>query len=145
MLEAVAAGLIVEVVMKAGAKGGRVLQIVTGPADPDEQSNKVLAKTFETLKGQVSPNSLRILLILRRERHAFALSDLRTQVAELALTQEPHGDPIESDIKYRMRFLQTLGLVRQVGGSDFALTHLGYAFTNKAELDQWTYGRAFVQ
>ena len=144
MFEAVAAGLIVEVVMKAGAKGGRVLQALTGPEDPDQESLKVLAKTFETLKGQVSPNSVRILLTLRKGKHAFALSDLRTQVAESALKQEPNGKPIESDIEYRMRFLQTLGLVRQVGGSDFALTHLGFAFTNKAELDQWTYGRAFA-
>jgi hypothetical protein len=140
--------LIVNVVVSASGKLlDRVVQVFQGKPDPLLEAQTVMAKTFGTLASGVSPNSLRLLVVLRHERSAIGLNHLLQLAADMAAEQEGYGDPFENNIRYRMRFLETLGLVTTIGGGgggDFALTYLGIAFIDKAEQDTLRYGRVFA-
>ena len=130
------------VVTAAGGLLQKLLELAIHPS-PDAQTETVLSKVYEDLADAVSPNSLRVLIVLK-DAGAFQLPDqLVGPAQELANRQEPNGKPFEPDITYRLWFLALLGLVRR-GTSDFALTNFGDAFIEYARKDQFRYKKAFA-
>jgi hypothetical protein len=108
---------------------------------PDTRAREVIAKTYGLLADEVTTNSLRLLQVLYQEGSVGA-NQLRADAERQRRKQEPNGDEIEQDVTYRMRFLQTLGLVLKVGG-DYRLTQLGSAFIEEARTDVRRFKNAF--
>ena len=127
------------IVSAAGGITVKLLELA-GKSDPTAQAKKTVDKTYDKLADAVSPNSLRVLLVLQ-DAGAFQLPEQLVEKAQQLATQEPKGKPLESDITYRLRYLCLLGLARQ-GASDFALTDFGAAFIERARRDKIRYSKA---
>jgi hypothetical protein len=122
---------------------GRLLEKLLELAGrPSPEAGQVLLKVYDKVADAVSPNCLRVLIVLQDSR-AFQLPEQILKPAqEVALRQEPTGSPFENNIAYRLRYLALLGLVR-VGSVDFALTEFGAAFIEQARRDKYRYGNVF--
>lgn len=111
---------------------------------PDSDTEQALSRVYEEkLAGAVTPNSLRVLIVLQRARGFLTSEQVAEEAQQLATQQEPRGKPFEPDITYRLRYLSLLGLVH-AGASDFALTRLGVAFIDRARKDDLRYSKAFA-
>lgn len=130
------------IVKAAGGVIQKVLELAR-ERSPDRDAEKALSKVYDKVAEAVSPNSLRVLIVLQEIGSFSEPEQIVEEAQQLADRQEPNGRPLESDISYRLRYLCLLGLAHK-GTSDFALTRLGAAFIDKARRDNYRYSRAFT-
>jgi hypothetical protein len=116
---------------------------LSGGSDPSEQAKRVIKKTYDTLAREITTNSLRVLLALKTAGSNQSQHQIRSVVERMRERQEPDSQSYESNLEYRLKFLCLLGPVQMVGGREFALTHLGAAFIDKARDDRARYSYAF--
>lgn len=134
--------IVAAVVTAAGEVLSTLLQGFKRREAPTTQANEVIAKTYEQLQSEVTTNSLLILLVLKERGSKLSEGMIRFEVEPWAKAQIRGGEPFENDLTYRMKFLRTLGLVR-ITQDEWALTHLGAAFIEKAYSDNLNYRDAF--
>lgn len=135
-------GIAATIITAAGGVLQKLLELA-GKSSPERETEKVLSRVYDEVAAAVSPNSLRVLIVLQ-DIGAFQLPEqIAEQAQRLASRQEPSGKPFEPDITYRLRYLCLLGLVR-VGTSDFALTRFGAAFIEHARRDEYRYSQVFT-
>lgn len=132
-----AAGNLVAVVLKS------VLDKAGRSPSAKEAAKKVIAKTYDTLAPAVSTNSLLILRILKSKGSKQSEGMIYGAVSPIADKLIRGGEPFESDVTYRMRFLRTLGLVTEET-SEWVLTALGAEFLRTAADDPSRYRDAFA-
>jgi hypothetical protein len=128
------------------ASGGILEKILelSGNSEPNKKARKVIDETYDELTKEVTTHSLRVLLALRQAGSNQAQFQIRNVVQPMSQRQEPNSPPFEEDLTYRLKFLCLLGLVQPVGGSEYAITHFGTAFINKARDDSSRYTLAFI-
>jgi hypothetical protein len=127
------------------ASGGLLQEVLKRSTSAGEQATQVISKTYEKVAPAITTNSLRVLIVLKQEGSSLMPEQILVRVSALAKRQEPDGARYESDLEYRLKFLSVLGLVQQVGGLEFALTHLGAAFIDASQRDSFRYKAAFAQ
>jgi len=104
-----------------------------GDAPPDEKATKVMNKAYDQIRGQVTTNSLRVLIVLWRADTNLTADQIRGPAQEMVEKQEPDGKPFEEDLRYRLLTLSKLGLITPIGdGGEYYLNALGYAFIQRA-------------
>ena len=102
----------------------------------------MLSRVYDRVAGAVTPNSLRVLRVLQEVGSFQTPKQIVGPAQRMARRQEDNGEPFETDITYRVKYLCLLGLVLQ-GASDFALTKLGAAFIESARRDKVRYSLVF--
>jgi hypothetical protein len=124
------------------AAGGLLQKLLELAGRPSPDAGQVLLRVYEKVADAVSPNCLRVLIVLQSSGAFQTPEQILEPAQKAALRQEPTGRPFENDIAYRLRYLGLLGLVR-VGSVDFALTDFGAAFIEHARRDKHRYGNVF--
>ena len=136
--------VVAAIVTASGGLLQSVLETFGHSPEPSDSARKVIRKTYDQLAAEITANSLRVLIALKQAGSNKAPSQLSSVVQAMSDRQEPGGRPFENDLTYRLKYLCLLGLAQPVGGSEFALTHLGAAFIQKAGEDAYKYTKAFT-
>lgn len=134
--------VVAAIVSASGGVLEKVIEVFVEGA-PNDRAAKVVAKAYKQLSSEVTTNSLRVLIALRRARSNQAPQQVLAAVKPMVQRQEPNGLRFEQNLIYRLKFLCLLGLVRSVG-SEFSLTELGRAFIDRAQQDEHSYAAAFT-
>lgn len=136
--------VVAAIVTASGGVLQQVLKLFGSSPSPSDHAKKVIVKTYDKIVSEITTNSLRVLIALKNSGSNQAPEQLFSVVRPMAKRQESNGRPFENDLTYRLKYLCLLGLVQPVGGSEFALTHLGAAFIQRARDDTARYTKAFI-
>jgi hypothetical protein len=99
--------------------------------DAHKKATKVIGKTYDVLKGNLTDGAVRVLKFLEDGRNRMLIQLRQSMYPALNLAQNEEGQ-FNHEFRYRMEYLRLNGVVSFVGGSEYAITRLGQAFLEEA-------------
>jgi hypothetical protein len=139
--------IIAAVVSASGRLLGQVIQTYGGAHDPkaQEAANKVIQRTYETLKGNFTDGCVRILKLLEDGNGKYPEMIRENYYPTLLSSQgsEAYMQALNREFEYRMEYLRLNGVVNHVAGREYFITRLGLAFLEEARRKRDYYGVLF--
>ena len=125
--------IIAAIVSAAGALLGKAIELFAGKRDPtaQKQASRVIEKTYETLKGNLTGGCVRVLKLLESGSLLYPPLIRQKYYPNLQLPED-HLKELDSEFRYRLEYLRLNGVVTLVAGGEYGITRLGLAFLEEA-------------
>ena len=121
------------VVTAAGPLLGKAIELFAGNRDrkAQEPADRVIQKTYDTLKGNLTGGCVKILKLLEFGYLLYS-EDIREKLYPTLQDAQEYLKPLDKEFRYRLEYLRLNGVVTFVPPSEYGITRLGLAFLEEA-------------
>ena len=106
-----------------------------GTTDADEEAARVIEKTYDVLKLNLTGGCARLLKLLETASLTDTLyrpPQIRKQLYPSLRMSDDNLDAFDGEFRYRLEYLKLNGLVELVSGTEYGISRLGLAFLAEA-------------